>query len=50
MEQYFEMPIVGTRVKIFKKRSDDEPYIILDKPDIEEQLDKDQGSAESEKS
>ena len=44
------VPIGGKWVKIFKKQSDDEPNVILHKPWTEEQLDKDQGSAESEKS
>ena len=44
------MPIVGKRVKIFKKRTDDEPYVTLDKSDNEEQLDKDPGDSESEES
>ena len=41
------MPIVGKRVKIFKKRTDKEP---LEKTDNEEELDKDHGDAESEES
>ena len=44
------MPIAGKRVKIFKKRIDNEPYVTLDKTDIEEQLDKARGDAESEES
>ena len=41
------VPIVGKRVKIFKKRTDKEP---LEKTDNEEELDKDHGDAESEES
>ena len=37
------VPIAGKRVKIFKKRTDEEPYVILDKTDNEEQSDKDRG-------
>ena len=44
------VPIAGKRVKIFKKRTNDEPYVTLDKTDNEEQLDKDRGDAESEES
>ena len=42
------VPIAGKRVKIFKKRTDEEPYVILDKTDNEEQLDEDHGDAGSE--
>ena len=31
------MPIAGKRVKIFKKRTDDKPYVSLDKTDNDEQ-------------
>ena len=44
------VPIAGKRVKFFKKRTDDEPYVTLDKTDNEEQLDKDCGDAKSEES
>ena len=44
------MPIVGKRVKIFQKRTDDEPYVTFDKTDNEEQSDKDRGDVESEES
>ena len=44
------VPIAGKRVKIFKKRTDKEPYVTLDKTDNEEQSDKDRGDAESEES
>ena len=44
------MPIAGKRVKIFKKRTDKEPYVILDKNDNEEQSDEDRDDAESEES
>ena len=37
-------------MKILKKWSDDEPYVILDKTGTKEQLDKDLESAESERS
>ena len=42
------MPIAGKRVKIFKKGTDDTPYVIRDKADNEEQSDKDRGDAGSE--
>ena len=42
------VPIAGKRVKIFKKRTDKEPYVIQDKTDIEEQSDEDHGDAGSE--
>ena len=41
------MPIVGKQVKIFKKRTDDEPYVSLDKTDNEEKSNKDRGDAKS---
>ena len=44
------VPIAGKWVKIFKKRTDDKPYVILDKTDNEEQSDKDHGDAGSEES
>ena len=44
------MPIAGKRVKIFKKRTDEEPYVILDKTDKEEQSEEDRSDAESEES
>ena len=37
------MPIVGKRVKIFKKRTDEEPYVTLDKTS-----DQHRGDVESE--
>ena len=43
-------PIAGKRVKIFKKRTEEEPYVILDKTDKKEQSDEDRGDAESEES
>ena len=43
------MPIAGKRV-IFKKRTDDKPYVIQDKADNEEQSDEDHGDAGSEES
>ena len=42
------VPIAGKRVKIFKKRMDEEPYVILDKTDNEEQSNEDRGDAGSE--
>ena len=44
------MPIAGKRVKIFKKRTNDEPYVSLDITDNKEQSDKDCGDAEIEES
>ena len=44
------VPILGKRLKIFKNRTDDEPYVSLDKTNNEEQSDKDRGDAESEES
>ena len=44
------VPIAGKRVKIFKKRTDDRPYVILDKTNNEEQSDEDRGHARSEES
>ena len=44
------VPIVGKRVKIFKKRTDDKPYVIQAKADNEEQSDEDHGDAGSEES
>ena len=44
------VPIAGKQVKTFKKWTDDEPYVTLDKTDNEEQSDKDRGDAESEES
>ena len=44
------VPIAGKRVKIFKKRIDDEPCVTLDKTVSEELLDKDHGGVESEES
>ena len=44
------VPIAGKQVKIFKKRTDEKPYVTLDKTDNEEQPDKDRGDAESEES
>ena len=44
------MPVAGKRVKIFKRRTDDKPYVNIDKTDNEEQSDKDPGDAESEES
>ena len=41
------VPIAGKWVKIFKKRTDDKPYV---KADNEEQLDEDHGDAGSEES
>ena len=42
------VPIAGKHVKIFKKRTDEEPYVILDKTDNEEQSDEDRDDAGSE--
>ena len=42
------VPIAGKRVKIFKKRTDDKPYVIQAKADNEEQSDEDHGDAGSE--
>ena len=42
--------IVGKRVKIFKKRTDDKPYVSLDKTETEEQSDNECDDAESEES
>ena len=44
------VPIAGKRVKIFKKWTDDKPYVSLDKTDNEEQSDKDRSDTESEES
>ena len=44
------VPIAGKRVKIFKKRTDKDPYVTLDKTDNEEQPNKDRGHVESEES
>ena len=44
------MPIAGKRVKIFKKRTDDKPYVSLNKTETEEQSDNECGDAESEES
>ena len=44
------VPIAGKRVKIFKKRTDEKPYVILERTDNEEQSDKDRGDAESKES
>ena len=44
------VPIAGKWVKIFKKRTDDKPYVIQDKADNEEQSDEDHGDAGSEES
>ena len=41
---------MGKRVKIFKKRTDNEPYVIRDEAYNEEQPDKDRGEADSEES
>ena len=45
-----QVPITRKRVKIFKKQTDEEPYVTLDKTDIKEQPDKDRGDTESEES
>ena len=42
------VPITGKRVKIFKKRTDEEPFVILDKTDNEDQSNEDRGDAGSE--
>ena len=42
------VPIAEKQVKIFMKRTDEEPYVILDKTDNEEQSDEDRGDAGSE--
>ena len=42
------VPITGKRGKIFKKRTVEEPYVILDKTDNEEQSDEGRGDARSE--
>jgi hypothetical protein len=44
------VPIVGKRVKIFKKQTDKEPYMIQGNTDIEEQSDEDHDNAGSEES
>ena len=44
------VPIAGKRVTIFKKRTDEEPYVSLDKTNNEEQSDNDRGDAGSEES
>ena len=44
------MPIAGKRVKIFKKWTNDEPYVILEKTETKEQSDKDHENVESEES
>ena len=44
------MTIAGKWVKIFKKWTDDEPYVTLDKTDNEQQSEKDHGDVESEES
>ena len=44
------MLIAGKRVKIFKKQTDDKPYMIQAKANNEEQLDEDHGDAGSEES
>ena len=44
------VPIAGKWVKIFKKRTDEEPYVSQDKTDNEEQSDNDRGDAGSEES
>ena len=45
-----QVPIAGKRVKIFKKRTNKEPYVTLDKTRNEEQSNEDDGDAGSEKS
>ena len=42
------VPIAGKRVTILKKRTDEEPYVILDKTENEEQSDEDHSDAGSE--
>ena len=44
------MPIAGKRAKIFRKRTDDKPYVIQAKSDNEEQSDEDHGDLGSEES
>ena len=44
------MPIAGKRVKIFRKRTNERPYVSLEKTDNEEQSDNDRGDAGSEES
>ena len=44
------VPIAGKRVKIFKKRTDEEPYVTLDNTDNEEQSDEDRGDARCKES
>ena len=44
------MPIIGKRVKIFKKGTNNESYVAIDETDNEEQPDKDRGDADSEES
>ena len=44
------VPIAGKRVKIFKKRTDDVPYIAVDKTDNNDQSGKGFGDVESEES
>ena len=44
------MPIARKRVKIFKKRTDDKPYVIQAKADNEKQSDEDHSDAGSEES
>ena len=38
-----KLPIAGKQVKIFKKRTDDEPYVTIDKTDNKEQPDEECG-------
>ena len=38
---------MGKRVKFFKKRTDDKPYVSLDKTDSEYQSDKDRSIADN---
>ena len=45
-----QVPKAGKRVKIFMKRTDPRPYVILDKTNNEEQSDEDRGDARSEES
>ena len=44
------VPIVGKRVKIFKKQTNEKPYVSIDKTNNEEQSGDDHGDAESEES
>ena len=44
------MPIAGKRVNIFKKQTDDKPYVSLDKTDNEDQSDNECSDAGSEES